>query len=225
MSRQLLLKICLSFPVTRRKVRRTVKLKLQRVIMASKDEEELGLGCSEDMMREIELLQLQEKRMRKLVEQRREERNELERENSRMQRQKKYMEEMVKENEDWEAEFQRQVTDKGPFSGTGHMLGAPTPATAPSPRRPLRQVPHVEVDPSKPVGSVQVRLGDGSRIVVKLNHEHTVGDMKQEIMAMKPEEDREFNLVSMGPPSVVLQDKAGLKEANLFGAAVMQRFV
>ena len=225
MSQQLLLKICLSFPVTRRKVRRTEKIKLQRGIMASKDEEELGLGCTEDMMREIELLQLQEKRMRKLVEQRREERNELERENSRMQRQKKYMEEMVKENEDWEAEFQRQVTDKGPFTGTGHMLGAPTPATAPAPRRALRQVPHVEVDPSKPVGSVQVRLGDGSRIVVKLNHEHKVGDMKQEIMAMKPEEDREFNLVSMGPPSVVLQDKAGLKEANLFGAAVMQRFV
>merc|ERR1711874_177515 len=196
-----------------------------KIIMAAKDEEELGLGCSEDMMREIELLQLQEKRMRKLVDQRRKEREQLELENTRMQRQKKYMEEMAKENEDCEAEYLRQMASKGPFTGTGHMLGAPSPAPAPAPRRPVRQVKHVEVDTSKPMGSVQVRLGDGSRIVIKLNHHHTVGDMKQEIMAMKPEEDREFTLVSMGPPSKVLEDKAGLKDANLFGSAVMQRFV
>eukprot|EP00091_Calanus_sinicus_P008542 TRINITY_DN20674_c0_g1_i1.p2 TRINITY_DN20674_c0_g1~~TRINITY_DN20674_c0_g1_i1.p2 ORF type:complete len:115 (-),score=49.81 TRINITY_DN20674_c0_g1_i1:380-724(-) len=65
-------------------------------IMASKGDDELGLGTSEEMMREIELLQLQEKRMRKLVDQRKEERKQLELENSRMQRQKKYMEEMAR---------------------------------------------------------------------------------------------------------------------------------
>merc|ERR1712130_273887 len=121
---------------------------------ASKDEEELGLACTDDMMREIELLQLQEKRMRKLVEQRREERKQQELENSRMQRQKKYMEEMAKENEDCEAEYLRQMAAKGPFTGTGHMLGAPSPAAAPPPRRPAREVPHIQV--------------------VKLNHHHTV---------------------------------------------------
>merc|ERR1712123_79905 len=164
----------------------------QRNIMAAQDEEELGLGCSEDMMKEIELLQLQEER--KL----------LELENTRMQRQKKYMEEMAQENIDYEAEYQRQAENRGPFAGTGHMLGAPSSApAAAAPRKPVRKVKNVEVDSGKPVGSVQVRLGDGSRIVIKLNHHHTVGDVKQEIMATKPEEDREFTLVSMGPPSKV----------------------
>merc|ERR1711892_1256688 len=155
----------------------------QRNIMAAHDEDELGLGCSEDMMKEIELLQLQE--------QRKEERKLLEMENTRMQRQKKYMEEMAQENIDYEAEYQRQAENRGPFAGTGHMLGAPSSApAAAAPRKPVRKVKNVEVDSSKPVGSVQVRLGDGSRIVIKLNHHHTVGDVKQEIMATQPEEDR-----------------------------------
>ena len=88
--------------------------------MASKDDNE-GLVNTDDMMRELQLLELQEKRMRKLVEQRREERKGLELENSRMQRQKKYMEEMAQENEDWEEEYSRQMAAKGSFGGTGHM--------------------------------------------------------------------------------------------------------
>merc|ERR1712106_495012 len=186
----------------------------EKEIMAAKDDGEMGLANSEDMLREIQLLQLQEKRMRKLVDQRKEERKELELENSRMQRQKKYMEEM------------RQMAAKGPFAGKGNMLGAPSPAPAAAagPSRPVRQVQPVVVDTSKPVGNVQVRLGDGSRIVVKLNHDHTVRDVKQEIMARQPQEDRQFSLVSMGPPSKVLQDSLGLKEGDLIGSAVMQRF-
>ena len=34
---------------------------------------------------------------------------------------------------------------------------------------------------------MQVRLADGSRIVVKLNHDHTVEDVKQEIMSRQLE--------------------------------------
>merc|ERR1739838_1249695 len=86
----------------------------EKEIMAAKDDGEMGLANSEDMLREIELLQLQEKRMRKLVEQRKEERKVLELENTRMQRQKKYMEEMAQENIDYEAEYQRQAENRGP---------------------------------------------------------------------------------------------------------------
>ena len=123
--------------------------------MATKDDNE-GLVNTDDMMRELQLLELQEKRMRKLVEQRREERKGLELENSRMQRQKKYMEEMAQENEDWEEEYSRQMAAKGSFGGTGHMLGAPSPALAPAPARTSRQVKPVVVDSTKPVGNVQV---------------------------------------------------------------------
>ena len=130
----------------------------EKEIMAAKDDGEMGLANSEDMLREIQLLQLQEKRMRKLVDQRKEERKELELENSRMQRQKKYMEEMAQENDDAEEEYMRQMAAKGPFAGKGNMLGAPSPAPAAAagPSRPVRQVQPVVVDTSKPVGNVQV---------------------------------------------------------------------
>ena len=41
----------------------------------------------------------------------------------------------------------------------------------------------LSVDPGKPSGNIQVRLGDGSRVVVKLNSHHTVAHIKQEVMA------------------------------------------
>merc|ERR1712002_201109 len=105
-----------------------------------------------------------------------------------MQRQKKYMEEMAQENEDVEEEYRRQMAAKGPFQGKGQMLGAPSPAPAADPghRRAVVQVPPVAVDASKPVGSVQVRMGDGTRMVVKLNHDQTVRHIKQEIRARNP---------------------------------------
>ncbi|VDP89805.1 unnamed protein product [Echinostoma caproni] len=60
-----------------------------------------------------------------------------------------------------------------PFSGTGTMLGHPTPRLVPSsttttttPRPPVEQpvsLPGPSVDESKPVTQVQVRMPDGGR--------------------------------------------------------------
>ena len=80
----------------------------------------------EEMLKQIELLQLQEKRMKALVAQRREERREMDLENSRMERQLKFMKEMAAENEEAEREWQREQDAKKPFSGSGQMLGAPS---------------------------------------------------------------------------------------------------
>ena len=141
----------------------------------------------EEMMKEVQLLELQAKRMEKLVAQRRQERADMETENARIQRQIKYMAEMVTENEEAEAEYQRQEAAKAPFSGKGFTLGDPSPscsttASAPPVREIVNWVP-VKVDPSKPSGNIQVRLVDGSRMVVKLNTDHKVSHIKQEIMA------------------------------------------
>ena len=78
----------------------------------------------EECLRQIELLQLQEKRMKALVAQRREERREMDLENSRMERQLKFMKEMALENEEAEQAWQREQDAKKPFSGSGQMLGA-----------------------------------------------------------------------------------------------------
>merc|ERR1719244_941909 len=129
---------------------------------------------------------------------------------SRMERQKKYMEEMINENREVQEEFERVEESKRPFSGRGNVLGAPVPAP----------VAPVAVDPSQPVGNIQVRLGDGGRVVVRLNHSHTVGDLEQEVRAQTGE-NRGFNILSLGPPAKVLDKGVTVKEANLIGGAVM----
>ena len=62
----------------------------------------------EEMMAQVQLMELQAKRMQKLVEQRKQERADMEMENVRMERQLKYLAEMAKENEEVEAEYQRE---------------------------------------------------------------------------------------------------------------------
>ena len=84
----------------------------------------------EECLRQIELLQLQEKRMKALVAQRREERREMDLENSRMERQLKFMKEMAVENEEAEEAWQREQDAKKPFSGSGRTLGAPSSSSS-----------------------------------------------------------------------------------------------
>lgn len=283
----------------------------------------------EEMLRQIELLQLQEKRMRALVDQRRQERADMDLENSRMERQLRFMKEMAAENEEAEEEWEREQEKKKPFHGTGNMLGAPSggagaggavggriggagaggepgsqavksaAATAAAARlftgynprsqgapsgeaqsgaagctgqvvgaaKEARANPHlaavrslgrgrvlgideaqwgggavvepqqqaaalppqgpkpVNVDQTKPLGNIQVRCADGSRMVVRLNTFHTVAHVRQEVRSRQPQELRDFDLVTLGPPSKVLEDDLGLQEANLLGSAVMQRFL
>lgn len=81
-----------------------------------------------------------------------------------------------------------------PFGGTGNRLGAPAPArpaaSTPAPASSAaastsapaaRDVP--TVDESAPVTQIQVRLPDGQRLIAKLNHTHTVGDLRRYIQA------------------------------------------
>ena len=80
------------------------KLGLRKREMADPTPEE-----QEEMLKQIELLQLQEKRMKALVAQRREERREMDLENSRMERQLKFMKEMAAENEEAERDVPKEV--------------------------------------------------------------------------------------------------------------------
>ena len=103
------------------------------------------------MMRELQLLELQEKRMRKLVEQRREERKGLELENSRMQRQKNT----------WRRWRRKMKTGRkstaARWQPRDHLVEQDTcPAPAQAPARTATQVQPVVVDSTKPVGNVQV---------------------------------------------------------------------
>ncbi|KAJ3372361.1 hypothetical protein HDU91_003789 [Kappamyces sp. JEL0680] len=76
------------------------------------------------------------------------------------------------------------------FSGHGQRLGSVVPGESASPMPgsfPAAAAPSsapataaaVTVDASQPVTSIQVRLGDGTRLVAKFNHSHTVGDLRR----------------------------------------------
>ena len=114
----------------------------------------------EEMVKQVQLLELQAKRMEKLVNQRRQERADMEADNARIQRQLRYMEEMAKENEEAEEEYiktQEAEAKTAPFSGRGFSLTSAAPEPAPAPRA----VSHahwspVVVDPEKPSGNIQV---------------------------------------------------------------------
>lgn len=197
--------------------------------MASNDQdEELGLYASEELIQQVQQLELQAKRMKDLVAQRRGERSDLELEVTRMERMKKHMEEMAKENLEAAEQDRLEQEKKKPFHGKGNVLGAPS---APDPvisrpRGSKPPPPPVPVDTAQPVSSMQVRSGDGSRIIVKLNHSHKIKHLKQQIASQQPQESRSFVLVTSGMPAKPLNnEEMTIKEADILGAAVLQRFI
>lgn len=76
------------------------------------------------------------------------------------------------------------------FAGTGTRLGSITTATPQSHTQsstasqaiPSIQ-PQLNLDPTQPITSIQLRLADGTRMVVRLNHSHSVGHLARFIRA------------------------------------------
>ncbi|KAL1408785.1 protein phosphatase regulator [Vanrija albida] len=120
---------------------------------------------------------------------------------------------------------------KGPlkaFSGGGNRLGSPSPAAAsnssaaPAPAAPA-PAREFKVDDSKPTTSIQIRLGDGTRLVARVNLDHTVADLRAFVTASRPD-PRAFVLQTTFP-SRELPDGETVEEAKLQNAVVVQRFV
>ena len=128
--------------------------------MASNNDEEMDLEAAEEMRKQMEDLQLQQKRMKGLVEQRRQERLDMEKELMRMERMKKHMETMCKENEDV-AKAEKKLEDaKKPFSGQGFTLSGPSSSSSPltnACKRPIVPPPlPVDLNPNLPTTNIQV---------------------------------------------------------------------
>jgi UBX domain-containing protein 1 len=119
-----------------------------------------------------------------------------------------------------------------PFSGSGQKLGNLTPDFSPStitqgatPTPQSAPPPTVTLDTSQPVTSVQIRLADGTRLVAKFNHFHTIQDIRQYIISARPEmAARDFTLQTTFPNKVLTDMSQSLVEANLLNAVVVQRF-
>ncbi|KAJ3319007.1 hypothetical protein HDV06_006758 [Boothiomyces sp. JEL0866] len=117
------------------------------------------------------------------------------------------------------------------FAGAGNRLGsivssAPSvPGAFPTQSSQSAPAPQAaEVDPSQPVTSIQVRLGDGKRLIAKFNQSHTVGDLRAYVRASTTD-PRDFVLQTSMPTTIIHDDKLSLKDAQLLNAVIIQRYV
>ncbi|KAI8917979.1 hypothetical protein BC831DRAFT_516360 [Entophlyctis helioformis] len=140
------------------------------------------------------------------------------------------------------------------FAGSGQRLGGVVPGDAPAAgsssepmslpgafpgaaSAPARQATSpastvaapsasVAVDFNLPVTSIQIRLGDGTRLVAKFNHGHTVGDLVGFVHASRPGSSaRPFVLQTTFPVKELTDHAATIKDAGLLNAVVVQKYV
>lgn len=118
------------------------------------------------------------------------------------------------------------------FSGKGHMLGSPSPATvgmtipadlADQAANESQAKQKLNLDESKPVTSIQIRLADGTNVKAQFNLTHTINDLRQYIITMRPQYAmREFSLLTMYPTKEITEDKT-IEEAGLQNTTIIQR--
>ncbi|KAF2841517.1 SEP-domain-containing protein [Patellaria atrata CBS 101060] len=109
-----------------------------------------------------------------------------------------------------------------PFSGSGQRLGSPTPgiaasssSQAPAPSiAPAASVPSssstptVSINESEPTVTLQIRLGDGTRLSSRFNTSHTIGDVYDFINRASPASTQRGYALMTTFPSKELKDKA-----------------
>jgi UBX domain-containing protein 1 len=112
-----------------------------------------------------------------------------------------------------------------PFAGSGNRLGASssTPLATETSSTPDVNAARaaVPVDENLPVASIQVRLSDGTRVVARLNENHTVQNLRDFVAASRPS-ITSFTLGTAFPRKVLTDNAQSIKEANLNGAVVVQ---
>ena len=80
------------------------------------------------------------------------------------------------------------------------------------------------VDESKPHTSIQIRLADGTRLVAKVNHHHTVGDLRRFINSSRPQEGaRKYSLMTTFPNRILSDDAQTVEQAQLLNAVIVQK--
>jgi len=130
-------------------------------------------------------------------------------------------------------QFEKPKSKPKPFQGKGNVLGSIAPSVTEAPVAAANADPKAaeeaaakafKVDSNQPTTSVQVRLADGSRLIVKLNHTHTVGHLRSYItMARSQYAGVSFALMTTFPNKELTDDSQSLAAAGLLGAAVLQR--
>ena len=124
-----------------------------------------------------------------------------------------------------QGKFVPQPKKYQPFGGGGQRLGSPTPGisgsstgttaisqsastNAAASSTPAEPAPAVDVDDSQPTISLQIRLGDGTRLASRFNTTHTIGDVYSFVNASSPGSRERAWVLMTTFPSKELSDKA-----------------
>jgi UBX domain-containing protein 1 len=111
------------------------------------------------------------------------------------------------------------------FVGSGRTLGStestPPPELASSSPRPSSK--EFSVDESQPFTSLQLRLLDGTRLVARFNHSHTVGDIRRFLDNARPGSSSMYHLVTTFPSRTLTDPEQTVEQAGLINAVVMQK--
>ncbi|KAJ8325477.1 protein phosphatase regulator, variant 2 [Batrachochytrium dendrobatidis] len=116
------------------------------------------------------------------------------------------------------------------FSGSGNRLGGIVAGGPSSSQNASVQVsipgPLVTIDADMPTTSIQIRLGDGTRMVAKFNHTHTVQDICSFVRASRPGGAAQAFVLQTTIPVRQLTDLSQtIKDAGLLNAVVVQKYV
>ncbi|XP_058748302.1 plant UBX domain-containing protein 4-like [Vicia villosa] len=113
----------------------------------------------------------------------------------------------------------------GDSSSSGEAASEPiqTAASASSFTVPMPTMGLV-VDESQPVTSIQLRLADGTRMVSRFNHRHTIRDVRAFIDASRTGGVRSYQLQTMGfPPKQLTDLDQTIEQAGIANSVVIQK--
>lgn len=132
--------------------------------------------------------------------------------------------------------FEKPKVTAKPFQGSGNVLGSIAPAVVANDSSSSAHASggsaalseadaqkRVNVDTSKTMTTLQVRLMSGGRLIVKLNDSNTISDLRQYIRLLNPDTPPNFSLHTTFPNKEHTDDSATLKDAGLLGAAILMR--
>ncbi|KAL1922539.1 uncharacterized protein VTP21DRAFT_10078 [Calcarisporiella thermophila] len=116
-----------------------------------------------------------------------------------------------------------------PFGGAGHRLGSPSPTivTRTTPSSSSTQsstTSSIQIDQSQPITSLQIRFADGSKVVAKFNHTHTIRDVRQ-FIDERGQSQRQYVLQTTFPTKELSDDTLTLAGAGLLNAVIVQRYL
>ena len=120
------------------------------------------------------------------------------------------------------------------FSGEGHRLGNVTPefssisqaSSSPTADKQNEEdaIKQLNTNKEKPTTKIQVRLADGTKLIIILNLTNTINDLRMYIVNSRPNYAASpFSLSTSFPPKELTDEHLTIEEAKLQGAVVIQK--